>query len=140
MAAERSLGYLVRYAHRAFVRALAAELAPHGISTGEWAVFRVLWTREGYSQVELAQRMGVEKASLTAVLRAMERSGWLTRRRDPDDQRCSVLSLTPRGRALKRKLLSCGAQINRRAIAGMSASQVAQLRNLLGKVTTNLHN
>ena len=84
---ERSIGYLVRYAHRAFVKALASELAPHGVSPAEWAVFRVLWKNDGYSQVELARRMRIEKASLTDVLLGMERRGLLKRARDGKDKR-----------------------------------------------------
>ena len=67
--APQSLGYKIRYAYRAFVKALAEELGPHRVTTGQWSALRVLWEEEGLSQVELAQRMMVEKASLTAVLK-----------------------------------------------------------------------
>ena len=60
----QSLGYLSRYAHRAFVKALARELEPHGILTSQWAVLRILWGSSGLTQVELAELMRVEKASL----------------------------------------------------------------------------
>jgi MarR family transcriptional regulator, organic hydroperoxide resistance regulator len=135
---ERSLGYLVRYAHRAFVKALANELVPFRISTSEWAVFRVLWAKEGYSQVELARRMRVEKASLTGVLNGMERRGLLVRKRDASDRRRVILTLTPHGRSLKRRVLSCAAAINRRATRGLSGTQVAQMRSLLTVLTANL--
>src|SRR5271163_4392990 len=79
MSAEQSLGYQIRYAYRIFVKALADELGPHRITTGQWSALRVLWQQEGLSQVELAQRMMVEKASLTAVLKAMASEGLITR-------------------------------------------------------------
>src|ERR1700694_1905313 len=74
-----SVGYLARYAHRAFVKALADELAPHGLLTAQWSVLRILWDIEGLTQVELAERMRVEKASLTGVLEGMERRGLILR-------------------------------------------------------------
>jgi MarR family transcriptional regulator, organic hydroperoxide resistance regulator len=138
VASDDSIGYLVRYAHRAFVKALAGELAPYGITTAEWAVFRVLWEKDGCNQVELARRMRIEKASLTSVLNAMERRSLLMRRRNGDDKRCTVLTLTLKGRRQRNELLSCATRINRRATMGLSRTQIATLRNLLVCATANL--
>jgi MarR family transcriptional regulator, organic hydroperoxide resistance regulator len=138
MTSDTSIGYLIRYAHRAFVKALASELAPYGISTAEWAVFRVLWEDDGYSQVELARRMRIEKASLTSVLRGMERRGLLKRIRDDDDRRRAILSLTVKGRGMREKLSVCAARINRRATNGFSGKDSAALRKLLARSIANL--
>lgn len=135
---DRSIGYLVRYAHRAFVKALAQELAPHSITTAEWAVFRALWKEDGYSQVELARRMRIEKASLTGVLAAMERRELLHRGRDVNDRRCAMLKLTPKGRKLRPQLQACAERVNRRAILGLSKTESSALRDLLVHTTRNL--
>src|SRR3979411_2119542 len=126
--ASQSVGYLARYAHRAFSKALTGELAPHGILGGQWSVLRVLWEQEGLSQVDLAERMRVEKASLTSVLDAMERRKLITRRRNGDDRRKVNINLTSRGRSLKAQLLPYGVSINRKATRGMSVEEVDQLR------------
>ncbi len=134
----QSLGYLARYAHRAFVKALAEELEAHSILTAQWSVMRVLWDIEGLTQVELADRMRVEKASLTGVLDGMERGGLIVRKRNPDDKRKINITLTVRGRRLKSEILPAGAKINRRATRGMSEAEIVQLRHLLAKVIQNL--
>jgi DNA-binding MarR family transcriptional regulator len=136
--ASQSVGYLARYAHRAFAKALAAELAPHDILGAQWSVLRVLWEQEGLSQVDLAERMRVEKASLTGVLAAMERRKLIVRRRNSDDRRKVSINLTSRGRSLKAQLLPYGVSINRTATRGMSATEVDQLRGLLARVIRNL--
>jgi DNA-binding MarR family transcriptional regulator len=138
MASDDSIGYLIRYAHRAFVKALASELAPHDITTAEWAVFRVLWEQDGHSQVELARQMRIEKASLTNVLKAMERRGFLARKRDRNDRRCAVLTLTAKGRRQRPKLLTCATRINRKATKGLGRTQLNELRSLLVYATANL--
>lgn len=138
MASDDSIGYLVRYAHRAFVKALASELAPDGITTAEWAVFRVLWEKDGYSQVQLARRMRIEKASLTSVLQGMERRGLVKRARNDDDRRCAVLTLTAKGRGLQKKLSACAARINHRATRGFAKGHMSALRRLLAQTITNL--
>jgi len=134
----QSLGYLARYAHRAFVKALERELAQHGILTAQWSVLRILWVTEGLTQVELAERMRVEKASLTGVLAGMERGGLILRTRNADDRRKINIRLTARGRRLKAELLPYAAMINRRATRGMSEAEIVLLRKLLATVTENL--
>ncbi|MBX9841276.1 MAG: MarR family transcriptional regulator [Xanthobacteraceae bacterium] len=136
--AKSSLGYQIRYSYRAFVKALAAELNDTGITTSQWSALRVLWQEEGLSQVEIAQRMQVEKASLTSVLAAMEANKLIIREREDMDRRKSIIHLTPAGRELKRRLLPLGEKINARATRGISSSDVRRLNELLSLVTTNL--
>jgi len=135
---NQSVGYLARYAHRAFAKALASELAPHGILGGQWSVLRVLWEKEGLSQVDLAERMRVEKASLTSTLDAMEQRKLIVRARNSDDRRKVSINLTSYGRGLKAQLLPYGAAINHKATRGMSGHEVIQLRGLLARVIRNL--
>ena len=140
MSAEQSLGYQIRYAYRIFVKALADELGPHRITTGQWSALRVLWQEDGLSQVELAQRMMVEKASLTAVLKAMASEGLITRVRNSDDRRKVNIYLTAYGRRLKSKILPLIGRINKRATRRLSSADVQQLRRLLARVMINLQN
>ena len=135
---DRSLSFLVRQAHRAFVARLADGLLPHGVSVAEWAVLRRLWQQEGFTQVDLADRMRVRKASLTAVLTSLERKGFMRRTRRGEDLRKYHLFLTKRGRELKEKLLPIGAAINRAAVAGIDPDDAALVALVLGKVIANL--
>jgi DNA-binding MarR family transcriptional regulator len=133
-----SIGYQIRYAYRAFVKSLAIELGPDEITTSQWSALRVLWQEEGLSQVELAQRMLVEKASLTPVLAAMATNGLIRRTRNTEDRRKVNIFLTASGRRLREQLLPLGAKVNKRATRGMSASEVQQLRRLLTRLLANL--
>jgi DNA-binding MarR family transcriptional regulator len=133
-----SIGYLTRYAHRAFVKALAGELEPHGILSAQWSVLRILWDIEGLTQVELAERMRVEKASLTGVLEGMERRGLILRARNEEDRRKINITLTAQGRRLKPQLSPHAAKINRKATRGMTEIEKSQLRGLLAKLIQNL--
>ena len=134
----QSLGYLSRYAHRAFVKALARELEPHGILTSQWSVLRILWGSSGLTQVELAERMQVEKASLTGVLEGMEKKGLIVRTRNTKDRRKINITLTKAAAKLKVKILPCGAKINSRASRGMSVQEIGALRGSLAKLIQNL--
>ena len=135
---DESLGYLIRHAHRAFVKALAQALEPHGISTGEWSALRVLWVQEGVTQVELAERMRVEKASLTPVLSSLEAKGLVARTRNIDDRRKINLKLTAAGRRLETRVIGAGLAVNDIAAHGLPPAGMQNLRTLLGAVINNL--
>jgi DNA-binding MarR family transcriptional regulator len=135
---RESIGYLTRYAYRAFVRVLAVELAEHEIHTGQWSALRILWEEEGLSQVELAERMSVEKASLTKTLDGMEELDLIARVRNTQDRRKVNIFLTAKGRRLKGSLLPYVGKINRQATKGMSPADGEKLKMLLMKVIANL--
>jgi MarR family transcriptional regulator, organic hydroperoxide resistance regulator len=135
---DHSLSFLVRQAHRAFVARLADRLEPHQISVAEWAVLRMLWQEEGLTQVALADRMRVRKASLTPVLFALERKGLLRRTQRGEDLRKYHLFLTKHGGELEAALLPIGTAINRRALAGIDPVDAGLALCLLEKVIANL--
>ena len=117
---------------------LADGLLPHGVSVAEWAVLRRLWHEEGFTQVDLADRMRVRKASLTSVLASLERKGFLRRIRRGEDRRKYHLFLTKRGRDLKEELLPIGVAINRKAVAGIDPEDAGLAVQILEKVIANL--
>jgi MarR family transcriptional regulator, organic hydroperoxide resistance regulator len=135
---DRSLSFLVRQAHRAFVTRLADRLVRYGVSVAEWAVLRRLWQQEGVTQVALAERMRVRKASLTSVLTSLELKGYVRRTRSGDDRRKYHLFLTRRGRDLREELLPIGAAINRKALSGIDPRESGLVVRLLERVIANL--
>lgn len=132
------LGFLVRHVHRAFARVLAERLAPSGITPAQWTILRALWQEDGCSQVELAARVRVEKASLTHVLISLERRGLIVRERSEEDRRRWYVRLTDEGRALEPELLPHAAEIDAMATESLSPEQVATLKSLLAVLLKNL--
>src|SRR6185437_12511572 len=87
------LARVARDASRAFDAALAAA----GGSLPAWLVLISLKRSPRASQRELAEAVGIQEATLTHHLNAMEASGLLTRRRDPGNRRVHVVELTVAG-------------------------------------------
>jgi DNA-binding MarR family transcriptional regulator len=56
------------------------------------------------SPSELADLEGLKRPTVTRILGNLEKAGLVTRVRDPEDGRSSILSITAEGRALLRKL------------------------------------
>ncbi|MGW5240735.1 MarR family winged helix-turn-helix transcriptional regulator [Monashia sp. NPDC004114] len=53
---------------------------------------------DGVRQGDLAELMNMSAPSMTRLVEIMQEAGWVERRRDPHDQRCLLLVLSPVGR------------------------------------------
>jgi DNA-binding MarR family transcriptional regulator len=53
---------------------------------------------DGVRQGDLAELMNISAPSMTRLVEILEEAGWVDRRRDPADQRCLLLVLSPTGR------------------------------------------
>lgn len=56
------------------------------------------------SQQELAERLGLEKSTVSRLAAGMQSRGWLSRVRDPENRRTYRLSLTAQGQAAARRV------------------------------------
>lgn len=135
---EDRLAHLVKDATRALVRALQMRLAEHGVSFGHWTFMRILWERDGVTQRELSDQAGVMEPTTFSALKAMEQLGYVTRRRLPENRKNIYVFLTAKGRALKEKLVPLAEDVNRVAVAGLSAQEVARTREILLGIIENL--
>ena len=135
---EESIGYMVRNAHRAYDRVLAKALSKQKVLTGQWSLLRVLWHEDNLSQIEVANRMKIERASLTIMLNTVEKAGLIKRKVDAQDRRKQLISLTRKGRALQSVLVPIGIRVNEIALIGLSHHEISTLRSLLQRVVDNL--
>jgi MarR family transcriptional regulator, organic hydroperoxide resistance regulator len=132
------LAHLIKDAARALVRSLSIRLAEHKVSFGHWTFLRILWEGDGLTQRELSAEAGVMEPTTFSALKSMERLGYITRRQVGGDRKKVYLFLTPKGRALKYKLVPIAEKVNRIAVAGISAEDVARMRRVLLAIIDNI--
>ena len=132
------LAHLTKEAWRSFTRALQPRLARHDVSFGHWTFLRILWQRDGLTQRELSDEAGVMEPSTFSALQAMEKLGYITRRRLGDNRKNMYVHLTPKGRALRRKLEPLARQVNALAVRGVPPAHVEATRATLLAIISNL--
>ena len=132
------LAHLVKDATRALVRALQVRLARHGVAFGQWAFLRILWECDGLTQRALSREAGVMEPTTHAALAVMEREGYVVRRHPPGNRRDMQVFLTPRGRALERKLVPLALEVNAIAVRGVARADVTATRRALLAILANL--
>jgi MarR family transcriptional regulator, organic hydroperoxide resistance regulator len=74
-----------------------------GVTYPQYLVLLVLWERDGLMVSEIGERLFLDSATLTPLLKRMEAAGLLQRARAKEDERQVIVSLTGHGRELKRR-------------------------------------
>ncbi len=132
------LAHLVKDATRALVRALQMRLAEHGVSFGHWTFLRILWEGDGLTQRELSEQAGVMEPTTFSALKAMERLGYIRRRRRGGDRKKVYVLLTPKGRRLRDRLVPLAENVNRIAVRGVQPADIAATRAVLLTIIENM--
>lgn len=132
------LAHLVKDATRALLRALQMRLTAHDVSLGHWTFLRILWEKDGLTQRELSDEAGVMEPTTFSALNAMEKLGYIARRQMPDSRKKVYVFLTPKGRALKDKLVPLAEEVNRVAVSDVPAEHIAATRQTLLAIIENL--
>ena len=113
-------------------------LTEAGASLVTWVVLNGVDRGRWDSQRGLAKDLRIEGATLTRHLDRMEREGLIARTRDPQDRRQIRVELTPEGRALHGRLRATAEAVGAKACAGLTETDQATLRRLLGRLRENL--
>lgn len=132
------LAHLVKDATRGLVRALQMRLAEHSVSFGHWVFLRILWERDGMTQRELSVQAGLMEPTTFSALNAMEKLGYVARQQMPANRKNVYVFLTPRGRALKEKLVPAAVEVNELAVNGIAREDVVVTRRTLLTMIKNL--
>jgi MarR family transcriptional regulator for hemolysin len=117
---------------------LESRLATAGASLPAWGVLSCAIEEEGLSQRQLAERMGIEGATLTRHLDRLEADGLIPRQRDGDDRRILRVVPTPAARGLHARMAAVAGSLDADLTAGLSDEELVELRRLLARLSTNL--
>jgi len=132
------LAHLIKDATRSLVHALQMRLAAHGVPFGHWTFLRILWEAEGLTQRELSRQAGVMEPTTHAALNRMAELGYVARRQLPGNRKNVHIHLTPKGRALRTKLVPLAVEVNNVAVRGATREDIAAARRVLLAIIENL--
>ncbi len=135
---EQSIGYQVRATHRALQRYLQLMIEPHGVTSGSWYFLRALWHEDGLTQRELADRIGTREPTALIAIKYMESRGLVKRVRSKADRRKIHVWLTPKGRALKQRLIPLARHVVATAASNLNVAEVHRLLGGLAEIQKSL--
>lgn len=128
------LCFAVYSANLAYGRAYKPILDALGVTYTQWIIIVALWEQDSQSVKSLGDKLFLESNTLTPILKKLESLGFLSRQRDPADERQVIVSLTPAGRALREQ----GAQRTLVAATGLEREEFVRTQKTITKVRDNL--
>ena len=116
-------------------RDCARRLQAHGLSEGRFVILVVLLKLDGaLAPHDLAERIGVTRATMTGLLDGLERDRLVARRRDKRDRRSVKISLTPAGRNLAERLNDA----HLRWVAGLASDLTVDEQDVLQRLLARI--
>lgn len=109
-----------------------------GLYKGQPPVLQALWEQEGMTQSELADKIERSPSTITKMVQRMERSGFLDRRPDPDDERVSRVHLTELGRKVQGDVEAVLQSFAAEAFDGFTEEELASLYAMLKRIHRNV--
>jgi DNA-binding MarR family transcriptional regulator len=105
MVRDHCLCLHVQRAARLLARRFDEALRPLGITNGQFSLLMSLNRPEPPSMGPVASLLSMDRTTLTAALKPLERQGLLRIAEDPSDRRSRILILTAKGRDLLARAL-----------------------------------
>ncbi len=100
---ENQLCFPLYAASRQIVGLYTPYLSELGLTYTQYITFMVLWENDGITVGDIGKRLFLDNGTLTPMLKKLEQSGYIDRRRSEEDERVVKIYLTPSGRKLREK-------------------------------------
>ena len=91
------------------------------------AVLEAVAASEGGNQTELVRRTGIDRSTLSDVVRRLQKRRLLQRRRTTDDARAYAIALTDKGHEVLRTIEPIAKRADEQLLAALSRKQREQL-------------
>lgn len=131
---ENQLCFPLYACAKGVIRRYTPLLEPFGLTYTQYIAMMVLWEHRSITIRDMGRLLFLDSGTLTPLLKKMEKSGWLTRSRQTEDERVVVISLTEKGEQLQEQLSEV--PIKMAQCVKLEQQEAMQLYELLNKMMT----
>lgn len=107
-----------------------------GLTYTQYITMLVLWETPRRTVKELGERLLLDSGTLTPLLKKLEQLGYVTRKRDPRDERSVIVELTAQGNKLREQAADIPARLFCRT--GLGPEEAAAVRQTLADLLARL--
>lgn len=122
-------------AARTLARRFDEALRPAGLTSGQFSLLMSLNRPHAPSIGAVADLLAMDRTTLTANLKPLERRGLVTTTIDPDDRRARLVALTKPGRTVLESALPIWRRTHKEIDQLLSPAKVGTLRDGLGALS-----
>jgi len=104
----------------------------------EWRVLAALGGRAEIATKEIGPLTTLDKMQVSRAMQGLEARGIVSRKLDPDDRRERIVSLTPAGRTLYRRIVPYALEREAKLLAVLTPEEIAVLDRAMRKLSSEL--
>jgi len=135
LALESQVCFALAVASRRVIALYRPLLEPMGLTHPQYLVMLALWQHKQLTVRRLSQLVSLDPATMSPLLKRLEAMGYISRRRDPVDERTLIVAATSQGLALREQALAIPPAIRSRL--HMDTDQLRHLHAVLTEVIQN---
>lgn len=109
-----------------------------GLTYTQYLVLLVLWEKDGQSVKEIGNKIFLDSGTLTPLINKLCDKGIVSKKKNKDDERGLIISLTDDGKVLKKKIVKVPEFIA--GCVSLTSEEAKTLYTLLYKVLGGLEN
>lgn len=113
-------------------------LKPLKLTYSQYLVMLVLWEKDTVYVTDICTCLHLDIGTVSPLLKRMEKAGLLTRRRDPNDERKVVISLTDQGKSLQEQARHIPHTL--RSSVGLNPEEISKLKIGVDQLLVKLSN
>lgn len=132
LALDRQVCFALAVATREVIALYRPVLEPLGLTHPQYLVMLALWERDPRSLRDLADTLALDPGTLSPLVKRLETAGLLRRERDRADERLLAVTLTEKGRRLRKQAEKVPARIVERL--GLPVADLERLNRVLRAV------
>lgn len=133
---ENQMCFPLYSAANALIRSYKPFLDQLEITYPQYLVMLVLWREREVTVKQLGQQLGLDSGTLTPLLKRLEAKDLVQRKRCTNDERARIISLTSRGKSLRRRAVNIPGDLFCKT--GLSPAQAKKLKALCQQLLTVL--
>lgn len=135
---DRNFGFLVHDISRLMRTSFDQLVKDIGLTRSQWWVLVHLLRLDGMTQAAIADELDIGRAALGTLLDNLEKKGWVRREVCRSDRRAKRIFHTEKVQPVLAFMHEAGAQLHRKALAGLSKREQEWMTEKLIQIKANL--
>lgn len=127
-------GHYIRRLQQIAVGIFLDETAEHGITPVQFALLTAVRQDDGLDQRTIAGKIGFDTSTIGAVVDRLESRELIRRMVSPDDKRVRLLSLTPAGEALLKRVIPAMLRAQERMLEPLAKADRPKFMQMIRRI------
>lgn len=138
MEIQNILGYLLNTSARFIKRKMDKNLESFNLTTSQWAILKLLYTKNELTQAQIANELMADRATTGTVILNLYEKEYINKIIDKNDRRSCIISLTQKAKDIVNQIELLADNITKEALAEVSEEDLKVLYDVLKQIINNL--